>query len=265
MNIHPKAKQAYTLMHEGILALARAEQQGFRVDLDYINRKREFLTKKIERLESRVKDSDFYRHWQHTKKGKVNIYSNQQLSYFLYKVKKLQTDKTTESGQGATDEEALKQLNIPELNDILQIRKLKKVRDTYLEAFAREQVDGYIHPFFNLHLVKTYRSSSDSPNFQNIPKRDEESMQIVRQALYPRPGHQLFELDFSGLEVRIAACYHKDTTMLKYLTNTASDMHADMGKQLFLLDNFKKGDPYHAVLRQAAKNGFVFQIGRAHV
>ena len=38
---------------------------------------------------------------------------------------------------------------------------------------------------------------------------DEESMKIVRRALCPRPGHQLLELDYSKLEVCIAACYHK--------------------------------------------------------
>ena len=258
MDIHPKSHEAYQLMHEGILAFARAEQQGFRVDIEYLERKKAFLTKKIDRLEENLKQTDFYKHWQHSRKGKVNIGSNQQLAHFLYKVKKLESDKTTESGQGSTDEEALKQLDIPELNDILQIRKLKKIRDTYLDAFAREQVDGYIHPFFNLHFVRTYRSSSDSPNFQNIPKRDEESMQIVRQALYPRPGHQFLELDFSGLEVRIAACYHQDSTMLKYITNPASDMHGDMAKQIFMIDKFDKNDPYHNVLRQATKNGFVF-------
>ena len=51
------------------------------------------------------------------------------------------------------------------------MRKLKKVRDTYLDAFLREQVDGYLHPFFSLHTVKTFRSSSERINFQNIPKR----------------------------------------------------------------------------------------------
>ena len=128
-------------------------------------------------------------------------------------------------------------MGIPELDNLLRIRKLKKVRDTYLEGFLREQVNGYIHPFFNLHLVRTYRSSSDHPNFQNIPKRDKEAMNIVRRAIFPRPGHQLLELDYSGLEVRIAACYHKDKTMLRYIGDPHSDMHGDMAKQIFIIDD----------------------------
>ena len=89
------------------------------------------------------------------------------------------------------------------IRDSLQIRKLEKIKGTYLEAFVREQTDGFIHPFYNLHNVRTYRSSSADPNFQNIPKRDKESMKICRRAILPRPGHMLVEADFSALEVNI--------------------------------------------------------------
>jgi DNA polymerase I-like protein with 3'-5' exonuclease and polymerase domains len=258
MRVNPKTLDAYMLLHSGILALSRAEQQGIRIDVPYLERKKKQLTRRIEILEDQFMQTSFYRHWEHTVKGKINIYSGTQLAHFLYNIKKIKIEKETVSGQGATDDEALKQMGIPELNDLLEMRKLKKVRDTYLDAFYREQVDGYMHPSFNLHLVSTYRSSSSGPNFQNIPKRDEESMQICRQALYPRPGHQLLEVDLSGAEVRLAVCYHKDPTMVKYITDPKSDMHADMAKQLFLIDKFDKNKAEHYTLRQAAKNGFVF-------
>jgi len=258
MNINPRTKEAYQLFHQGILALSRAEQAGLRVDVTYIEKKKAFLTKKIEHLEDRFKQTNFFRHWQHSIKGKVNINSNAQLSAFLYTVKKIEIEKETDSGQGATDYEALRQMNIPELNDLLEIRKLKKVRDVYLDGFLREQVDGYTHPSFNLHLPVTYRSSSDHPNFQNIPARDEESMQICRRAIFPRPGHQFLEVDFKSIEVAVGACYHKDSNMLKYLNDPKSDMHADVAKQVFLIDSLDRSVPEHEVLRQAAKNGFVF-------
>jgi DNA polymerase-1 len=256
--LDPEMYSGYQLLHDGILALARAEQQGLRVDMEYLEGKKKHITREIEKLEEQFKKTKFFKHWQHTVKGNVNIHSNVQLANFLYKIKGIKIEKETISGQGATDEEALGQMGIPELTNLVRIRKLKKVRDTYLQGFDREQIDGYIHPFFNLHLVKTYRSSSDHPNFQNIPKRDEEAMNIVRRALFPRPGHQLLELDYSGLEVRIAACYHKDKTMLRYIKDPTTDMHTDMAQQLFMIDNFDKDIPSHYVLRQAAKNSFVF-------
>ena len=147
-----------------------------------------------------------------------------------------------------------------ELDGLLRVRKLKKIRDTYLDAFANEQVNGVVHPFFNLHLVRTYRSSASNPNMQNIPKRDKEAMQIVRKAIYPRKGHQLVAVDYSGLEVRISTCLHRDSRMLKYINNPASDMHSDVAKQIFKLDTFNKDIEGHTVLRNATKNGFVFPV-----
>ncbi len=259
ISLHPKTNEAFHLLMQGTLALARAERQGIKVDMTYANKKKEELSVKVEALEAAFKSTAFYRHWQHSTGGKaLNIYSNAQLATYLYRVKKLEPVGATDSGQGSTDEEALTQLNIPELNDLLQIRKLKKIRDTYLDGFVKEQVNGFIHPSFSLHLVKTYRSSSNNPNFQNIPKRDKEAMNICRGALFPREGHQLLEIDFSGAEVRIAAAYHKDPTMIKYITDPTSDMHADVAKQIFIVDGFNKKIPDHYVLRQAAKNGFVF-------
>jgi len=256
MNVTANTYDAYQLLHEGILALSNAEQTGFRVDLDYLERKIAFLKRKSTRLEEEFKDTNFFKHWQHSSKKKINIDSSVQLGHYLYGVKKLVPAKTTITGKGSTDIEALQQLNIPELDILLEKGKLKKTIDV-LEGFKVEQVDGIIHPFFNLNLVRTYRSSSDHPNFQNIPKRDEVMMQTVRKALYPRPGHQFLEIDYSGLEVKIAACYHKDPNMLKYLRSNY-DMHSDMTKQLFLLKEYDKKSPEHYTLRQATKNGFVF-------
>jgi len=250
---------AYRLIHEGILALARAERQGFRIDIEYCEKKRESLTRKIAHNQQRVEDTKLYRRWAHIYGTKTNIYSNHQLARILYQVLKIEPPKMTEKGvEGATDEESLAQIDMPELKLILQMRKLVKIRDTYLGAFIRESNDGWIHPVFHLHTVRSYRSSSSDPNFQNIPKRDAEAMEICRRAIYPRLGHMLVEMDFASLEVMISACYHKDPTMLKYLRDKQSDMHADMAAQIFKMETIDRSLPSHYILRQAAKNGFVF-------
>jgi len=255
MNINPRTAEANKLLLDGSLALAHAEQHGIRVDLNYAEKRKQKLTQRIEKLEKNLKATNFYKRWEHVSK-RVNINSNSQLAHYLYITRKLTPVYKTKSGTGATDEAALKALNIPELDTIIEIRKLRKIRNTYLEGFIREAVRGYIHPFFNLNLVRTFRSSSDHPNFQNIPIRDTEAMEATRQVLYPRPGHQLLEVDFSGLEVRIAACYHHDPTMIEYISNPNSDMHRDMAEQIFMFKYNNSSN--HKTLRAAAKNGFVF-------
>lgn len=249
---------ASDLLLKGIQALARMERQGIRVDLDIAAESHKQLTTSIDSLTIKFKSSKFYGHWDKSSGGKVNIDSNEQLGHFLYKTKKIKPTKLSTTGKGSVDEEALRGLNIPELTDLLQIRKFKKLRDTYLNNFISESVDGFIHPVFNLHTVSTYRSSSDSPNFQNIPVRDEEAKKLIRSCLFPRIGHRLLEVDFSGIEVGIAACYHKDPMMIKYIKDTTTDMHGDMAKQIFFLDRIDKKVPALKHLRNAAKNGFVF-------
>jgi DNA polymerase-1 len=258
MNINPNTIDAYHLFHDGILAFARAERQGIRIDFEYVNKKMETITRKMERLEREFKDTNLFKHWQHSVRGKINIHSDPQLKNFLYKIKGLKIEKETESGLGSTDDETLRQMSIPELENLLQIRKLKKVRDTYLESFLREQVDGYVHTNLNLNLAVSFRSSSDHPNLHNIPARDEESMQICRGAILPRPGHQLLEIDFKGIEVSINCCYNKDPNLIKYVSDPTKDMHADVAKQLFKVKNFDKHIKEHYRLRQATKNGFIF-------
>lgn len=257
----PNQLKAYQLTHDGILAFAKAERHGICIDVDYCEKRTKLLTRTIEKEREALKETKLFQVWQKEFKEKTNLDSNHQLSKILYENLKIKVLKETAKGKGSTDEDTLHRLEdkVQGLSHIVRIRKLLKIRDTYLASFYREQINGKVHPFFNLHTVRTYRSSSSNPNFQNIPVREQEAMKICRRAIVPRPGHQLLEIDFSGLEVMIAACYHKDKTMLKYLHDPLSDMHGDMAQQVFKIETFDKHKhKAHDLLRKAAKNGFVF-------
>jgi DNA polymerase I-like protein with 3'-5' exonuclease and polymerase domains len=255
MIYNPHTEQAYRLLHDGTLALQRAESNGFRIDVDYCIRKIHQLERKMVSLEEEFKETSFFKHWEHSTSGKVNINSPTQLSNYLYNIKKYKPAKFTETGKGSTDEEALDALNIPELKALAQKGKLKKCKDV-LQGFMTEQVDGVLHPSYNLHLVVSHRSSCTSPNMQNTPKRDPEAMKIVRTAIIPPDGCQFMEVDFKGIEVAVNACYNKDTNLIKYVSDPTTDMHRDMAIQIFKLDSYDKA--IHKGLRYMAKNGFVF-------
>lgn len=256
--LNPNTKEAYKLLHDGALALTRCENHGLRVDVKYIKKQQKVLTKKIESLEAEFKRTDFYKEWSKSSKSEVNIYSGKQLGHFLYNVKKHPVEKRTDKGNPSTDTEALQDLGISDLEPLLKIGKFRTLKKTFLKGLEQEVVDGVIHPFFHLHLARTMRSSSSEPNFQNMPKRDDEQMQIIRGAIYPSKGHQLMELDYSQLEVRIATAYHQDPTMLKYINDKTTDMHRDMAQQIFKIKKFDSNDKTHSYVRSATKNGFVF-------
>jgi DNA polymerase-1 len=259
MKITATQQDAYNLFHDGMKAFAQATQNGMRVDLDYCRDMQKQLDKDIAEIEQQMSQSKFVRKWQHRYGNKFNPLNNYQLSNMLYKVEKIEPPVRTESGKGSVNDEALQQLEVNGLDLVLRMRKLDKIKSTFLNGLLTHQVRGYVHPFFNLHTTVTYRSSSTDPNFQNIPKRDKEARKIIRRAIYARPGHQLLEVDYSGIEVRVAACYHEDPRMIEYIEDPASDMHGDMAAQIFFLeDQFDKAKEDQYMLRQAAKNSFVF-------
>ena len=78
--------------------------------------------------------------------------------------------------------------------------------------------------------------------------------EIIRRCFIPRKNHHIVEIDYSGIEVRIAACYHKDPAMISYIKDPSKDMHRDMAGECFMVkpENVSKG------LRYCGKNMFVF-------
>ena len=253
MVIIPSSLGGYKLLHQGARALARVEAEGIRIDETYLESAIAESGAKIDSLQSKMFESPVMKGWRKIYGSDTNIQSGIQLGEVLTKVLGVDLPKTA-SGRPSTDEDALSVIDDPFVKNYVELSKLKKARGTYLLGLRREVVDGFVHPFFNLHTARTYRSSSDSPNFQNFPVRNEEISGLVRRAFIPRKGRCLIEVDFGGIEVRIAACYNHDPNLLAYIRDPSKDMHRDMAAQCYCI-------PQNEVtkeLRYAAKNQFVF-------
>jgi len=240
----------FKLFLEGAQSLSRAQQEGMKIDREQMDIQFKRLTKRLDKTKTKIMDSAESKRWLKEKKKELNFNSNPQLLKLFYEIL---GHREPEEG-GKTDIEALKKIDTTFSLDILNYRKFKKIRDTYLAQYMRAEVGGVIHPFFNLHRVETFRSSSDSPNFQNIPKRDIQAKQIIRSLIKPSPGNKLIEWDYKGIEVSIAAAYTKDPSLIEYVCDKTTDMHRDMAMDLFLRtkETFTKQERY------VAKNGFVF-------
>lgn len=256
----PKIKQASKLIHEGLLALSEIEQTGICIDYNYVKRELDKAVLRKKEVEKEVSDSKLVRRWKRVYGEKFKLSSNDQLADILFNHLGYEPVKLTDTGKPAVDHASLEALGLPEIEKIIRIRKFEKVIGTYLGNIAKETtfdpVSGHfiLHCFFNLHTVVTYRSSSDKVNFQNLPIRDPEWAKLIRSAFIPRPGHMILEIDFSGIEVRIAYCYHKDPVMGEYLNDPTKDMHRDCAMDCYLLPQNEVSKD----ARYAAKNKFVF-------
>lgn len=242
-------KDGYDLFHAGVKAFSDMEWRGMKIDLRYCEATFKKMERKIAMLKARVfDDTKEGMEWRRKFGSKTNMESNTQLSEVLF----------GERGHGV-DEAALKRVDTPFTAAILDVRKLAKAKETYIGAIMRNvDIDGILRCSFNLshddNTVCTYRSSSSNINFQNIPMRDPEIMNLVRTAFIPRPGFQMADFDFKGAEVGVGACYHKDPKMIEYIKDKSKDMHRDAAVDIFKL-------PVEAVtkeVRHAAKNRFVF-------
>lgn len=252
----PEIVPGNALLLEGAEELSVVEGAGIAVDAGYFKRQQSHLERRVDKLTAEILSSKEAQRWKEEKGEDLNPDSGNQLKELLFTMMGMKSTKETAKGNPSIDQEVLEGIDTPFCKKIVQARKLKKISSTYISNYIDGEVNGRLYPFFNLNRVKTYRSSSDSPNFQNVPKRDEEAQRIIRSGIRPSPGNVLLEVDYSGIEVRISACYHKDREMLRYINDPSTDMHRDMAIKIFMED--EAYIKQHKHLRQGAKNGFVF-------
>jgi DNA polymerase-1 len=243
------------LFLQGIKALCDVEGTGIGADAGYYQSENKRLTEQISSIESILYACPEATIFQNHTGRKLNLKSTKDLNLLLYDLLALTSVKLTDGGKNSVDFESLNLIQTDFTRNLIIYRKLLKTRDTYLAQFIREICpDGRIHPTFNLHFARTFRSSSDHPNFQNIPVRDKESKKSCRMGLIPSKGNQIMEIDFASLEVRIMACYTQDPVLMNYINDPTTDMHRDQAIDILQLpvEEITKDLRFHT------KNSIVF-------
>jgi len=252
--ILPVTNQGYQLMHEGAITLAQVEANGMKIDENYLASALKDTKNKIKKLEFDLMGDKIYKIWKKEYGRKFNLQSRMQLGKILFDRLDYPCKIRTSIGNPKVDEMVLAEIDLPFIQNLIQIEKLKKARGTYLMGIQRETINGFIHPVFNLHMVQTFRSSSDSPNFQNIPVRNPEIKKLIRQCFIARKNHRIIETDYNGAEIGCAAGYHRDPMMISYISDSSKDLHSDMAAQIFMLSE----DEVPKDVRYCGKNMFIF-------
>lgn len=252
----PLNKAGYDLLHEGAVVLSQVEANGIRVDIPYMKKAVRKCSERVAYLQNKQRDTKVFSTMRKRYGQKLNPTSRQQIATVLFEDLGYKPPGRSAAGNWKFDGDVLETIDNDFVKMYAEAEKLRKLTGTYLKGTLEEvSPDGFLRCSYNLHLARTYRSSSSNPNLQNQPIRDPMQGKIIRRGFIPREGHRICEIDYSSIEVRVAAAYHKDPVMLKYLSDPESDMHGDVGRQLFFLDKSQKL-PKEA--RHIAKNGFVF-------
>ena len=236
-----------------IEVLSSMEELGIKVDKNYLKTLSHSFTKDALSLEKKI----------YKIAGKeFNVGSPKQLGEILFNEMKIPGGKKTKTGTYSTDSGALEDLSLQGYKIsklILDWREVSKLRSTYTDAL-QEQIDSStkrVHTSYALATTLTGRLSSNNPNLQNIPIRTDKGKQI-RNAFVAEKNHKLISLDYSQIELRLAAEISKDNNFIAAFTNK-EDIHSSTAKEIF---NISQEDlmPEHRRKAKAINFGILYGI-----
>ena len=289
--MNDRFEMAYQLFHNSMIPFTNMEHRGIKIDsgvLRKLEKDTEKRLKEIDDAEKRLRESggmdtksNFLKRFK-IKYGKEfnrnSTKQNQELFFDIIGIKPTKlTTGAKNAGRGldsiyncATDNEVMQEIlnNEDEGTDLhkfvegcLEKAELTKLLGTYIKGILPLiGEDGYLHPSFLLHSVSTYRSSSEKPNFQNLPVRKKIASEM-RRAFVPR--NDLFlEVDFGANEVRYIATMSGDRNLIRDINNGVN-FHRYFASLLFEKPESEITDEEY----YQAKNGFVFPCfyGSYHV
>ncbi len=165
-----------------------------------------------------------------------NINSPKQMGEVLFDTLGLKpkSQKKTAGGQRSTKESELEKMRDmhPIIPAIMRYRELQKLVSTYIDnlpTYVGE--DGRVHTTFIQTGAATGRMASQNPGLQNIPIRTEES-RAIRQAFVASPGYALVSIDYSQIELRVAAILSGDEKLTD-IFKRGEDVHTGVAMRVF--------------------------------
>lgn len=161
--------------------------------------------------------------------AKINWNSAPQIAELMYDkldlpiIKKSKKTGKPSADKGALNRLAVRGYELPTL--LIDYKKTNTLNKMFLKRWENDLgTDGRMHPNFNLVNVVTGRTSASNPNLQQVPRE-----KTLRSIFRAPKGRVFFEADYSQLELRIAADYAQDRTMLE-IYRTGGDIHTETAK-----------------------------------
>ena len=226
-----------------ISVIEMMQENGITLDVKYLAELSKEFHKELTALEKSI-----YKH----AGVEFNINSPKQLGDILFDTLglKIKNAKKTAGGQRSTKESELEKLKGEHviIDDILRYRELQKLVSTYIDSLPQlVKEDGKIHTTFLQTGTVTGRMGSKDPNIQNIPVKSTEGL-AIRKAFTAAPGYELVAIDYSQIELRIAAILSQDQSMID-IFRRGEDVHTGVAKRVFGVSD----DEVTASMRRKAK------------
>lgn len=224
----PDLARVFTEIEEPLMpVLSHINATGITLDTAYLAGLSKTMHTELQGLETKI-----YKH----AGREFNINSPKQMGEVLFDELGLKpkNQKKTAGGQRSTKESELDKMreDHPVITDILRYRELQKLVSTYIDNLPPlVSPDGRLRTTFVQTGAATGRMASQNPNLQNIPIRTKES-KAIRQAFVASPGYQIVSIDYSQIELRIAAILSGDTNLVDIFAR-GEDVHTGVAIRVF--------------------------------
>jgi len=207
--------------------VAAMEKTGVRIDPDILREQSNGFAARMQKLEAEI----------HKLAGHpFNVGSPQQLGNVLFAEMGLPGGVKGKNGAFSTASDVLEPLaegGHKIVAKLLDWRSIAKLKSTYTDALPQQicAETGRVHTSFSLVGAATGRLSSTDPNLQNIPIRTEDG-RAIRRAFIAADGYTLLSVDYSQIELRLAAAI-ADVKELAKAFQEGVDIHALTASQCF--------------------------------
>ena len=228
-----------------VFVLSDMEREGICIDADALREYGEQLAGSITEYEKKIYEEAG---------EEFNINSPKQLGVILFEKLQLPNGKKTKTGYStAADVLDKLALDYPIVADILEYRKLSKLKSTYADGLANFiDETGKIHTSFNQTITATGRLSSTDPNLQNIPIRMELG-KMIRKVFHPKDGDMFVDSDYSQIELRLLAHISGDEGLIEAFREN-QDIHRSTASKVF-------GVPFEDVTDLQRRNAKAVNFG----
>ena len=207
--------------------IEKMNQNGVTLDTKYLKQLSKEFRRELETLEKSI----------YKQAGmEFNINSPKQLGDVLFDKLGLKpkNQKKTSTGQRSTRESELSKMSgdHPIIEELLRYRELSKLVSTYVDNLPPlVGKDSRLRTTFLQTGTVTGRVGSKDPNLQNIPIRTKDGL-AVRKAFVASKGFTLVSMDYSQIELRIAAILSGDQKLID-IFKRGEDVHRGVALRVF--------------------------------
>lgn len=150
----------------------------------------------------------------------------------------------------------------PVIEKLLKWKKLHKFLTTSGEnILSLIDIDGRIHPEFAQVGAETGRTASFHPNWQNLPKEDDDHPELsIRRCIVGEGNNLLLTCDLPNIELRIAAELLNDPVML-HAFGQDKNLHEITAQKIFGLPDNVKPDKKQKQVGKTTNFGILYGQG----